>query len=152
MPGLVSDPDDPDLDEPGPVYRQPKEQPMTEQPTPHPAEAERKPFVLNRDIQVAGVAHTAGETVMLTEEEHGVLEPMGVFEGTEPKSREDLQKDHEALVEAQKARIEEGPGVPEGEDEPKEETENEKAEREAKEQTDPNVGLRPPVPIPPRSA
>jgi hypothetical protein len=151
MPGLVSDPDDPDLDEPGPVYRQPKEQPMTEQPTPQ-GEVERKPFVLNRDLQVAGVAHAAGETVMLTEEEHGVLEKEGVLEGGEPKSREDVQKDHEALIEAQKARIEEGAGVPEGEDEPKEETEDEKAEREAKEQTDPNVGLRPTGPIPPRSA
>jgi hypothetical protein len=128
---------------------------MTEQPggtPPVKQEEERKPFVLNRGIQIAGVDHREGETVMLSEEEHGVLEPMGVFEGTEPKSREDMQKDHEALVEAQKKRIEEGPGVPEGEDEPKEETEDEKAEREAKEQTDPNVGLRPPVPIPPRSA
>jgi hypothetical protein len=124
---------------------------MTEQPTPQPVEGEveRKPFVLNRDIQVAGVAHAAGETVMLTEEEHQILEKEGVLEGGEPKPREEVQKDYEALVEAQKARIEEGPGVPEGEDEPKEETEDEKADREAREQTDPKAGLRPPVLTPP---
>jgi hypothetical protein len=116
---------------------------MTMDDTQH--EEERQPYVLNRDIQVAGVAHTAGQTIMLTQEEHEILEKEGVLEGGEPKSREQLQQDHEALIEAQNQRIKEGPGVPEGEDEPKEETEDEKAAREAKEQTDPNVGLRPPV-------
>lgn len=117
---------------------------------PH-GEEERHPFVLNRDLAVAGQSHKKGEEVMLTKEEYDVLAPMGVLEGGEPKSAEQVQEEHEAAVEAQKERIEGGPPLPEGE-EPKEETDEEKLERIKREQSNPNAGLMPPNPVPHRSA
>jgi hypothetical protein len=159
----VTDMDDPDLDEPGPVHGKHKERRMAkkhEDQSEHEdqgehGDEERHGYVLVHDVQIAGVAHKKGETVMLTKEEYDVLASSGALAGGEEPSFEErnekVQEHHKALSEAQKQRIEEGPETPEGADEPKEESAQEKADREAREQTDPNAGLRPPVPTPPRS-
>jgi negative regulator of genetic competence, sporulation and motility len=87
-------------------------------------------FAVTGPIVIKGVAYDAGDTVVLTEEEHAALVEAGIpIEGVEPKDEDQIQADHEAGVEAQKARIEE---IAEAEKKAEEEAKEAKAKAKAK--------------------
>jgi predicted alpha/beta-hydrolase family hydrolase len=100
----VTDHSDPELEGfESMAKRKPKEAKMAEEVV-----VELKEVVVTGPIVIKGVSHDAGDTVMLTEEEYATLTAVGApVEGVEPKTPEQVQADHEAGVEAQKARIEE---------------------------------------------